>query len=68
MMTVKYILPFKDKPELLKKPPTEYDFIDEEYWNIFVKNRLLDEFQGTYVIEIKHNTFIHIILIIYFNL
>ena len=38
MLIVKYILSFKDKPNLLKKPPVEYEFIHEEDWNIFVKN------------------------------
>ena len=45
MLTVKYILHFKDKPEILKKPPSNYDFIDKNDWNIFVKNRLSNEFQ-----------------------
>ena len=45
MLTMKYIIPFKDKLELLKKPPIDYNFIDEEDWNIFVKNHLSDEFQ-----------------------
>ena len=45
MLTTKYILPFKDKSELLKKPLAEYDFIDDEDWNIFVKNCLSNEFQ-----------------------
>ena len=45
MLTMKYILPFKDKSKLLKKPPTEYDFIDEENWNIFVINHSSDEYQ-----------------------
>ena len=45
MLTVKYIIPFKDKFELLKKPPTEYNFIDEDDWSIFVKNRFSDEFK-----------------------
>ncbi|RVW72464.1 hypothetical protein CK203_060492 [Vitis vinifera] len=44
-LTVKHILPFKDEPELLKKPPAEYHFIDDEDWNIFVKNRLSEKFQ-----------------------
>ncbi|RVW56875.1 hypothetical protein CK203_078518 [Vitis vinifera] len=43
-LTVKHILPFKDEPELLKKPPAEYHFIDDEDWNIFVKNRLSEKF------------------------
>ena len=44
-LTVKHILPFKDEPELLKKPLAEYHFIDDEDWNIFVKNRLSEKFQ-----------------------
>ncbi|RVW62898.1 hypothetical protein CK203_059763 [Vitis vinifera] len=44
-LTVKHILPFKDEPELLKKPPVEYHFINDEYWNIFVENRLSKKFQ-----------------------
>ena len=45
MLIVKYIFSFKDKSECLKKPPTEYDFIDEEDWNFFVKSCLSNEFQ-----------------------
>ncbi|RVW24082.1 hypothetical protein CK203_091324 [Vitis vinifera] len=45
MLTMKHILPFKDEPKLLKKPPAEYHFIDDEDWNIFVKNRLSEKFQ-----------------------
>ena len=44
-LTVKHILPFKDELEFLKKPPAEYHFIDDEDWNIFVKNRLSKKFQ-----------------------
>ena len=44
MLTVKHILPFKDELEFLKKPPAEYHFIDDEDWNIFVKNRLSEKF------------------------
>ena len=44
-LTMKHILPFKDEPKLLKKPPTDYHFIDDEDWNIFVKNRLSENFQ-----------------------
>ncbi|XP_059592843.1 uncharacterized protein LOC104878643 [Vitis vinifera] len=33
------------EPKLLKKPPAEYHFIDDEDWNIFVKNRLSEKFQ-----------------------
>ncbi|KAL6329814.1 hypothetical protein AAG906_037526 [Vitis piasezkii] len=45
MLTVKYILPFKDQPELLKKPPIQYIFIEDEDWTMFVKDRLSDRFK-----------------------
>ena len=45
ILTMKYIIHFKEKLVLLKKPTAEYDFINEEYWNIFVKNRLSGELQ-----------------------
>ncbi|XP_059590752.1 uncharacterized protein LOC132253206 isoform X4 [Vitis vinifera] len=45
MLTVKYILPFKDQPELLKKPPIQYIFIEDEDWKMFVKDRLSDRFK-----------------------
>ncbi|KAL6321683.1 hypothetical protein AAG906_031192 [Vitis piasezkii] len=40
MLSVKYILPFKDQPELLKRPPIKYTFIRDEEWTMFVKDRL----------------------------
>ena len=49
MLIVKYILSFKDKPNLLKKPPAEYEFIDED-WNIFVKNHFLCIFLNCLII------------------
>eukprot|EP00261_Vitis_vinifera_P032239 XP_019073482.1 PREDICTED: uncharacterized protein LOC100854224 isoform X1 [Vitis vinifera] len=45
MLTVKYILPFKDQSELLKKPPIQYIFIEDEDWTMFVKDRLSDRFK-----------------------
>ena len=45
LLTMKYIIPFKYEPELLKKPPVECNFIDDEDWNTFVKNRLSEKFQ-----------------------
>ena len=44
MLTMKYILPFKDEPKLLKKPLTEYNFIDDEDWNTFEQNQLSEKF------------------------
>ena len=34
MLTVKYVIPFKGQPEVLKKPPIEYIFIEDEDWTI----------------------------------
>ena len=45
MLTVKYILPFKDQPELLKRPPIKYTFIWDEEWTMFVKDRLFENFK-----------------------
>ncbi|RVW90347.1 hypothetical protein CK203_045741 [Vitis vinifera] len=45
MLAVKYVIPFKDQPEVLKKPPIEYIFIEDEDWTIFVKERLSKRFQ-----------------------
>ena len=30
MLTVKYVISFNDQSEVLKKPPIEYNFIDDE--------------------------------------
>lgn len=43
-LTSKHIVPFKDQPELLKRPPEGYDFIKQEHWDAFVKSRLSEEF------------------------
>ena len=45
MLIVKYVIPFKDQLEVLKKPPIEYIFIEDEDWAIFVKERLSERFQ-----------------------
>ncbi|RVW13108.1 hypothetical protein CK203_108685 [Vitis vinifera] len=45
MLTVKYILPFKDHPKLLKRPPIKYTFIRDEEWTMFVKDRLSENFK-----------------------
>ena len=44
-LTVNHIIPFKDKPKMLKKPPIEYSFIEDGDWNILVKDRLSNAFQ-----------------------
>ena len=45
MLTVKFILPFKDQLEVLKKPPIKYSFIEDKAWTVFVKERLPSRFQ-----------------------
>ncbi|KAL6319865.1 hypothetical protein AAG906_036935 [Vitis piasezkii] len=37
MLTIKYVIPFKDQLNVLKKPPIEYNFIKDEDWTMFVK-------------------------------
>ena len=63
-LTVKYIIPFKDIQEMLKKPPSEYSFIEDEDWNIFVKDRLSNAFQ---VKLLKYVTSINMFIIIFIN-
>ena len=48
MLIVKYVMPFKHQPERLKKPPPEYNFIEDEDWTIFVKERLSERFQVSF--------------------
>ena len=60
MLTVKYVTPFKDQPEVLKKPPIEYIFIEDDDWTIFVKERLSKRFQ------VNLNSFSFLILIFTF--
>ena len=44
-LTMKYIIPFKDQPKLLKRPPIQYTFIEDKDWTIFVKDRLSYNFK-----------------------
>ncbi|KAL6327791.1 hypothetical protein AAG906_025619 [Vitis piasezkii] len=55
LLTVKYILPFEDQPELLKRPPIQYTFIEDEDWTIFVKDRLSDNFKDKLLKESQEN-------------
>ena len=56
MLTVKYILPFKDHPKLLKRPPIKYTFIRDEEWTMFIKDRLSENF------KVKLQFFAHLLL------
>ncbi|KAL0541654.1 hypothetical protein IC582_021708 [Cucumis melo] len=44
-LTKKYILPFKNEPELLKRPPYMYSYIDQKQWEEFVRSRLCPHFE-----------------------
>ncbi|KAL6348548.1 hypothetical protein AAG906_013168 [Vitis piasezkii] len=55
LLTVKYILHFEDQPELLKRPPIQYTFIEDEDWTIFVKDRLSDNFKDKLLKESQEN-------------
>ncbi|KAL4030956.1 hypothetical protein IC575_009211 [Cucumis melo] len=41
----KYILPFKNEPKLLKRPPYMYSYIDKKQWEEFVRSRLCPHFE-----------------------
>lgn len=43
-LTTHYVLPYKNKRELLEFPPADYSFIEKAHWDIFVADRLSDEF------------------------
>ena len=43
-LTTHYIIPHKDEPELLEYPPADYAFIEKAHWDIFVADRLSEEF------------------------
>ncbi|KAI3917576.1 hypothetical protein MKW98_021338 [Papaver atlanticum] len=40
-LTKDYVPPFKDKPQLLKKPPQLYPYIKQHHWDAFVKEDYL---------------------------
>ncbi|KAK1591731.1 hypothetical protein Q3G72_012549 [Acer saccharum] len=46
-LTVKYILPFKAKPEILGDPPAIYSFIKKDHWDQFVASCLSEKFTKT---------------------
>lgn len=48
-LTTYYILPHKNQPELLKFPPADYSFIEKAHWDIFVADRLTDEFAVSFL-------------------
>ena len=43
-LTTKYVLPYRDQPELLASPPVDYSFIEKAHWDIFVADRLSPDF------------------------
>ncbi|KAA0054778.1 transposase [Cucumis melo var. makuwa] len=44
-LTKRYILPFKNEPEILKRPPYMYSYIDQKQWEEFVRSRLCPHFE-----------------------
>ena len=59
-LTNKYIFPFKNEPEKLKKPPAIYPFIQEDHWRLFVKDRLYEHFNVKYYFFYNFNVHIYI--------
>ncbi|PRQ34705.1 hypothetical protein RchiOBHm_Chr5g0072061 [Rosa chinensis] len=43
-LTTRYILPYRDNPEMIESRPEDYLFINQRDWEIFVKDRLSDTF------------------------
>lgn len=43
-LSTHYILPYRDQREVLEFPPADYSFIEKGHWDMFVANRLSDEF------------------------
>ena len=62
-LTKKYILPFKNDPEKLKKPPPIYPFIQEDHWRQFVKDRLSKHFNFKHYFYYIVNFHIYIVSI-----
>ena len=60
-LTKKYILPFKNDPEKLKKPPPIYPFIQEDHWRQFVKDRLSEHFNVKHYFYYIFNFYIYIV-------
>ncbi|KAA0062148.1 putative serine/threonine-protein kinase nek2 [Cucumis melo var. makuwa] len=44
-LTMKYIMPHKDEPQLLQVPPEKYSFIEQNQWKELVRSRLSETFQ-----------------------
>lgn len=47
-LTTAYILPHKNQRELLEFPPADYSFIEKAHWDIFVADRLSDDFDVSF--------------------
>ena len=60
-LTKKYILPFKNDPEKLKKPPPIYPFIQEDHWRQFVKGRLFEHFNVKHYFYYIFNFHIYVV-------
>ncbi|KAL5547333.1 hypothetical protein UlMin_007020, partial [Ulmus minor] len=42
-LAVEYIIPFKDQPEMLQRPPENYNYISKKDWDTFVAIRLSEK-------------------------
>ena len=62
-LTKKYILPFNNDPEKLKKPLAIYPIIQEDHWRQFVKDRLSKHFNFKHYFYYIVNFHIYIVSI-----
>lgn len=43
-LTTNYVLAYRDQRELLAYPPADYSFLEKAHWDIFVADRLSNDF------------------------
>ena len=44
------ILPHRNQPEMLTFPPADYTFIEKSHWEMFVVDRLGDDFKVNFLL------------------
>lgn len=49
-LTTDYILPHRNQPEKLIFPPADYTFIEKSHWDMFVADRLGDDFKVNFLL------------------
>lgn len=53
-----YVLPYSHERKLLEFPPADYSFIEKAHWDIFVADRLSDEFNVSFFLLCLFTTYL----------